>query len=354
VSALALDVLLADGVIDRVVGRLKSGKEADIYLVEHAGQIFAAKVYKERIHRSFKHNAGYKEGRSVRNTRTQRAIDRGTSFGVAAAEEAWKSAEADALFKLHSQGIRVPKPNVFYEGVLVMELVTDAEGRPASRLIDSPLTPTQASQIYADLRRQVAGMLCCEVIHGDLSAYNVLLGHDGPTLIDFPQVVGAAHNSQAEALFRRDIENVRRFLSGFDSSLAARSGDAGAIWRAYVRRDLTPDFVPTEKDAHASPGPPSRQLDGGRGGHARNRQTPHVKDPRAGGADSHGRRGQHGHGQRQPGGSPHGMPSKHPGAKPAPLVSYLGRPPPPQTAPSPSKSTTPDRHGSHFRRRRRR
>jgi RIO kinase 1 len=349
VSASALDVLLTDGVIDRVVGRLKSGKEADIYLVEHAGQVLAAKVYKERIHRSFKHNAGYKEGRSVRNTRTQRAIDRGTSFGVAAAEEAWKSAEADALFKLHSQGVRVPKPNVFYEGVLVMELVTDAQGGPAPRLIDSPLTPTQASQIYADLRRQVTAMLCCELIHGDLSAYNVLLGHDGPTLIDFPQVVGAAHNSQAEALFRRDIENVRRFLSGFDSSLAARSGDAGAIWRAYVRRDLTPDFVPSEKEAHASPGHPSR--------HAQNRQAaPRVKDPGASVAHGPDRRGQHGHGtaQRGPGGSPHATPSKHAGARPAPLVSYLGRPPQPQTAPSTPKSPTSDRHGSHFRRRRRR
>jgi RIO kinase 1 len=337
VSTFILDVLLAEGVIDRVVRRLKSGKEADIYVVEHAGQVLAAKVYKERIHRSFKHNAGYKEGRSVRNTRTQRAIDRGTSFGVAAAEEAWKSAEADALFTLHSQGVRVPRPNVFYEGVLVMELVTDASGQPAPRLIDLPLTSTQASQIYADLRRQVVSMLCCELIHGDLSAYNVLLGSGGPTLIDFPQVISAAHNSQAEALFRRDVENVRQFLSRFDSSLAARSGDAGAIWRAYVRRDLTPDFVPSDKEARASSGPPPRPPGGRHGG-----RTPN------------GRHERHGPGQRGPGASPQAMPGKHSGGKPAPQVSYLGRPPQPPATPSAPKSRTPAREGSHFRRRRRR
>jgi len=168
------------------------------------------------------------------------------------------------------------------------------------------------------------------------------LGHDGPTLIDFPQVVSAAHNSQAEALFRRDIENVRRFLSGFDSSLAARSGDAGAIWRAYVRRELTPDFVPSEKEAHASPGPPAGQHERRHGGHAQNRPG------------SPGHRGQHGHGQREPGGPRHAPPGKHAGAKPAPVVSYLGRPPQPQTAPSSPKSGTPERQGSHFRRRRRR
>jgi RIO kinase 1 len=170
-------------------------------------------------------------------------------------------------------------------------------------------------------------MLCCELIHGDLSAYNVLLGHGGPTVIDFPQVVGAAHNSQAEALFRRDIENVRRFLSGFDSSLAARTGDAGAIWRAYVRRDLTPDFLPNEKEAHAPPG---------RGGHAPPSQA-------------HRRGGHHGHGQHGRGGAPPAKPSQHASAKPGPLVSYVGRPPPS----SPPQSASPHRHGSHSRRRRR-
>src|SRR5687768_11633353 len=129
--------LLADGVIDAVISRLKSGKEADIYLVEHAGQVVAAKVYKAREARNFRNNAAYKEGRQVRNSRTQRAMDRGSRFGLAAAEDAWKQTESDALGKLHAAGVRVPQPVMFYEGVLLMELVVDETGHPAPRLIDA-------------------------------------------------------------------------------------------------------------------------------------------------------------------------------------------------------------------------
>ena len=129
--------LLADGVIDEVCARLKSGKEADLWLVRHGGEIVAAKVYKAREARSFRNNADYKEGRQVRDTRTQRAMDRGSRFGHAAAEEAWKAKEADALYALHAAGVRVPQPVMFYEGVLLMELVVDAHGHPAPRLIDA-------------------------------------------------------------------------------------------------------------------------------------------------------------------------------------------------------------------------
>ncbi|MFI5028911.1 MAG: hypothetical protein ACHQCF_08035, partial [Solirubrobacterales bacterium] len=87
----SLEVLLSEGILDEVVSQLKSGKEADVYLVRHAGDVLAAKVYKQRDQRSFKNNAEYKEGRSVRNSRTQRAIERGSRFGRAAEEEAWKS-----------------------------------------------------------------------------------------------------------------------------------------------------------------------------------------------------------------------------------------------------------------------
>src|SRR6266536_1544567 len=237
--------LLADGVIDEVVGRLKSGKEADLWLVRHAGEIVAAKVYKERQSRSFRNNAAYKEGRLVRDTRTQR----GTRFGQAAAEDAWKAKEAEALHTLHAAGVRVPRPVMFYEGVLLMELVVDSAGHPAPRLIDAHLGRQDAAALYADLRGQVVRMLGCDVIHGDLSAYNVLLGGHGPVVIDFPQVVGAAHNSQAEGFFKRDLENLHRFFAALDPALHASARDAAEIWRAYVRRELTPDFVPTGKSA---------------------------------------------------------------------------------------------------------
>jgi RIO kinase 1 len=239
-----LDVLLADGVIDEVLGRLKSGKEANISLVRRGDDVVAAKVYKDRSTRSFKNNAGYKEGRKVRNSRTQRAIDNGGRFGRDAAEQAWKSAEADALYRLVGTGVRVPEPVMFYEGVLLMDLVRDGEGRPAPRLIDVAIERDAAMGVFADLVAQMISMLCCDLIHGDLSPYNILAAAEGPTIIDFPQVVSAVHNTRAEYFFLRDFDNVLRFLAGFDPSLAAHTADGRAIWRAYVSRELTPQFVP--------------------------------------------------------------------------------------------------------------
>lgn len=242
----SLETLLADGIIDAVIGQLKTGKEAEVWLVQHAGQVVAAKLYKERHERNFRNNAGYKEGREVRNSRTRRAMEKGSRFGQAAAEEAWKNAEADSLYKLHAQGVRVPTPVMFYEGILLMELVLDAEGQPAPRLVEAPpQTPEEAEALYLDLRAQVIRTLCADLIHGDLSPYNILMSGNGPTIIDFPQTVAAARNSQAEFYFRRDLDNVRQYLAGFSTRLAGRSGDTGEIWNAYVRRELTPDYVPS-------------------------------------------------------------------------------------------------------------
>lgn len=266
-----LEILLLDGVIEEILGRLKSGKEADIHLVRQRDEVVAAKVYKDREVRSFKNNAAYKEGRVVRNSRTQRAMAKGSRFGQRAAEDAWKSAEADTLYKLHAQGVRVPTPVMFYEGVLLMQLVVDAEGQPAPRLIDIKLTPEQARSIYADLLQQIVRMLCCDLIHGDLSAYNVLLGEQGPVVIDFPQVIGAAHNQQAQNFFTRDVENVRLHLAGIDRSLLGRGGDAAEIWRAYSRRELAPDFVPSGK--YQPPPERAAQPSGGSNGQPHRRQA---------------------------------------------------------------------------------
>jgi RIO kinase 1 len=258
-----LELLLADGIIDSVLGRLRGGKEADVWIVEHAGEAVAAKIYKERQARSFRNNADYKEGRQVADSRTQRAMARGSRFGQAAAEQAWKSAEADALYKLHAAGVRTPAPVMFFEGVLLMQLVVDAEGNAAPRLIDAQPTPEQAAELYRDLRSQVVRMLVADLIHGDLSPYNVLLAAGGPTVIDFPQTLAAAHNSRAEFFFTRDLENLRKHLEGFAPELSASAGDAREIWRAYVRRELTPDFVPSgrvpEETKQRADRPPRRE-----------------------------------------------------------------------------------------------
>ncbi|ACG72911.1 protein of unknown function RIO1 [Anaeromyxobacter sp. K] len=271
--------LLADGVVEAVGARLKTGKEAEVWLVQAGGEVVAAKVYKARQTRTFRNDAAYREGRRVRDSRTQRAMDRGSRFGQAAAEEAWKAREADALHALHAAGVRVPRPVLFYEGVLLMELVVGPDGHPAPRLVDARVPRERAAALYADLRAQAVRMLCCDLIHGDLSPYNVLLGHDGPVVIDFPQVVGAAHNGQAEAFFRRDLENLRRFFAALDPALHAAAGDAREIWRAYVRRELTPDFVPSGRapePAPRAPAHPSARA-GGRG----QPQRPHAAAPHA-------------------------------------------------------------------------
>ena len=289
-----LDVLIADGVIDEVLGRLKSGKEANISLVRRGATVLAAKVYKDRSTRSFKNNSDYKEGRKVRNSRTQRAIDSGGRFGRDAAEQAWKSAEADALYKLAGTGVRVPEPVMFYEGVLLMDLVCDAEGRPAPRLIDIAIERDAATGVLADLVAQMISMLCCDLIHGDLSPYNILAAADGPTIIDFPQVVSAAHSSRAEYFFLRDFDNVVRFLSGFDPSLAVHTATGRAIWRAYVSRELTPQFVPP-------PPPPPRPP---RGPDQRSRSDAHGRGRDARGRPQHPQQPRNGHPQQPRDGRP--------------------------------------------------
>ncbi len=251
----ALEPLIQDGVLEAVLGQLKSGKEAEVWLVQHAGEVVAAKVYKERHQRNFANNAGYREGRDVRNSRTRRAMAKGTKFGQAAAEEAWRSAEADSLFKLHALGVRVPTPVMFYEGILLMELVIDPAGHPAPRLIEAPpQSAEEARAMYLDLRAQIVAMLCADLIHGDLSPYNILMAWNGPTIIDFPQTIAAARNNNAERYFKRDLDNVLNFFAGIDPSLRAMHGDSREIWNAYLRRDLTPDFVPSQQSSQ----PPQR------------------------------------------------------------------------------------------------
>ncbi len=248
-----LQQLLDEGIIDEVYQQLKTGKEAEVWLVSHRGEPVAAKLYKAREFRSFKNDAGYLEGRQVRNTRTQRAMDRGTAFGKQAAEEAWKSAEADALYALHAAGVRVPKPVLFYEGVLLMEVIGDHEGRVAPRLVDAGLTAEQALPLYLQLRGEVIKMLAADYIHGDLSEFNILLGVNGPVIIDFPQTVAAARNSRSEPFFRRDLGNLVRFFSGLDPAVSKHQSDVDEIWRSYVRRDLSADFVPTGRVAQDKP-----------------------------------------------------------------------------------------------------
>jgi RIO kinase 1 len=267
-----LEHLIDEGIITEIVARLQGGKEADVFAVRCGGKVVAAKVYKNRAHRSFKNDSAYKEGRTLRNSRSQRAVDRGSRFGQAAAEDAWKSAEADALYKLHAADVRVPTPVMFLDGVLLMELVLAESGDIAPRLIDVRLSSEQACAAYNDMITQLVRILCCDLIHGDLSPYNVLWGAGGPTIIDLPQIVSASHNSRSEFFFLRDARNILGHFAGIDRRLNARYGDPAEIWRAYVSRELGPDFRPA--GSSRAPSLPHHRA----GGRPRGRLPPNRPD----------------------------------------------------------------------------
>ena len=208
----ALQALIDDGVIDEVVRPLKSGKEAAVYVVRSHGEVLCAKVYKDMAQRSFQQRVQYQEGRKVRGSREARAIGKASRYGRKQQEEAWKHTEVDALYQLRQAGVRVPEPHGFHHGVLVMEMVTDADGFAAPRLGEYEPTPEQARGFHAALVRDVVRMLCGGLIHGDLSPYNVLVDADGPVLIDFPQVVSAGGNNAARQMLLRDVNNLTAYL----------------------------------------------------------------------------------------------------------------------------------------------
>ena len=182
-----LQPLVEDGLIDEVVRPLMSGKEASVLVVRTGEEILCAKVYKEAQNRSFHQRANYEEGRSVRNSRRARAMSKRSKFGKQELEEAWQSAEVDAIYRLARAGVRVPKPHTFTDGVLVMELVVDADGQAAPRLNDIQLTAALARRYHAFMIQQIVRMLCAGIVHGDLSEYNVLVGSDGPWSSIFPR-----------------------------------------------------------------------------------------------------------------------------------------------------------------------
>ena len=235
-----LQALIDDGVIDEVMRPLKSGKEAAVYVVRSGDDVRCAKVYKDMAQRSFQQRVQYQEGRKVRGSREARAIGKASKYGRKQQETAWKNTEVDALYQLRDAGVRVPEPHGYYHGVLVMELVTDAEGFSAPRLGELELSAEQAREYHAFLVRQVVRMLCLGLIHGDLSAYNVLVGEDGPVVIDFPQVVSAGGNNAARKMLLRDVNNLTATLGAFAPELLD-TWYGEEMWALYEAGDLMPD-----------------------------------------------------------------------------------------------------------------
>ncbi|MFZ2406472.1 MAG: PA4780 family RIO1-like protein kinase [Methylobacter sp.] len=235
----SIEPLVQDGLVDEVIRPLKSGKEAAVYVVLSEGEIRCAKVYKDVTKRGFHKQAEYQEGRKVRNSRQARAMEKNTRFGRKQQEEVWQNAEVDALYRLAAAGVRVPKPYNFVEGVLLMELVTDAHGSAAPRLNDLELSREQALEYHGLLIKEVVRMLCAGLVHGDLSEYNILVDANGPVIIDLPQAVDAAANNNAARMLERDVDNLADYFGRFAPELLTTQYGK-EIWKLYESGDLTP------------------------------------------------------------------------------------------------------------------
>ncbi|WP_298772684.1 PA4780 family RIO1-like protein kinase [uncultured Shewanella sp.] len=238
--------LVDEGLVDEVLRPLMSGKEADVYVVRCGHDVRCAKIYKEADKRSFKKAVEYREGRKGRNSRRARAMEKGSKFGKQEQEQAWQNAEVDALYRLSYAGVRVPQPYGCFDGVLLMELITDEQGFVAPRLNDVSLTPEQAKAHHKKLMKDVQLMLCAGLIHGDLSEFNVLLDHTGPVIIDLPQAVDAAANNNAKRMLERDVNNMTQYYGQYDPDiLSTRYGKE--MWALFESGKLSPD---TELTGH--------------------------------------------------------------------------------------------------------
>ena len=232
--------LVDDGLVDEVIRQLMSGKEAVVYVVRCGSEIRCAKVYKEASKRSFKQAVQYQEGRKVRNSRRARAMEKGSKFGRNQQESIWHNAEVDALYRLANAGVRVPQPYGCFDGVLLMELVTDDRGQVAPRLNDVSMSAEQAREDHAVVIRDVVRMLCAGLVHGDLSEFNVLVDSYGPVIIDLPQAVDAAANNHAQWMLERDINNMTSYYGQYAPELL-ETQYAKEIWALYESGELLPE-----------------------------------------------------------------------------------------------------------------
>lgn len=233
--------LIDDGLVDEVLCSLMSGKEAQVFLVRCGEETRCAKVYKDVADRSFKKAVQYQEGRKIRNSRRQRAMEKRSKFGRDQQEVVWQRAEVDALFLLATAGVRVPKAYGLFDGVLLMELITGADGQVARRLNDITMSAEQAVKDHATVMNFVLRMMCVGLVHGDLSEFNVLQDAEGPVIIDLPQVVNAAANNSAKSMLQRDVDNITQYYARYAPQLAD-THFAEEIWDLHEKGELRPDF----------------------------------------------------------------------------------------------------------------
>lgn len=199
--------------VDTELGVLKTGKEADVFILRRAlpgdtGSLLAAKRYRSDEHRAFHRSAAYQDGRRVRSTRDTRALAKGTAHGRAVAAGQWAWAEWDALKRLWLLGAAVPYPVQIDGTELLMELVTDLEGEAAPRLASARPGPDLLAHYYEQLRDFLCTLAREGLVHGDLSPYNVLATGERLVVIDLPQVVDLVANPSGQDFLLRDCAHM--------------------------------------------------------------------------------------------------------------------------------------------------
>ena len=245
-----LQPLIDAYMIDDVVGQLKSGKEAEVYVVTSRGEYRCAKVYKEAQNRSFKQASQYTEGRKAKGSRQARAMSKKSRYGREEMESEWQNTEVEALAMLATAGVRVPKIYEYHEGVVLLEMIVDSTGHAAPRLNDVTMSAEDARKHHTTLIREAVKMLCAGYIHGDLSEFNVLLSEHGPVIIDLPQAIQSTANN-AFRLFERDINNLAAYFCRFAPEIK-NTDYAHEIWKLYENGKLRPDTKLTGKFAHST------------------------------------------------------------------------------------------------------
>jgi len=231
-----LDEFYAEGLVTDILMPLKSGKEASVYLCRAnpstGERFYAAKVFRARRSRAFKDDSMYKHGRVITNARTRRAVQGKTRFGREMDHAFWIGQEFETLSLLFAAGADVPRPVYSCPTAILMQYVGD-EAAPAPQLKDVRLERDEAGALFDRLMWNVELMLSINVIHGDLSPYNVLYQEGKATIIDLPQAVDPRTNANARHLLARDLDHLCRYFARFGVRTDAIKL-ASNLWRRFV------------------------------------------------------------------------------------------------------------------------
>lgn len=209
-------VITDDAAVDTELGVLKTGKEADVFLLERSAPlddrsvVLAAKRYRDSTHRTFHRNTAYTDGRKLpkKGGREARAMAKSTTFGKSVAAGSWAWAEWESLVRFHRAGLPVPYPVQVDGTEILMELVLGDDGTPAPRLAATRPRPELLASLWSQVYDAVSGLAALGCVHGDLSAYNLLVAGERLVMIDLPQTIDLFGNPHGMEMLQRDCTNV--------------------------------------------------------------------------------------------------------------------------------------------------